>query len=364
MIRPRQGYSSNPDAQLAVAEVSEQIGQQDSLAVLYFASATYDEQLLAREMSNRFACPTWGCASAGVFGAAGYHASGLQAVSLGGCLRVTPFYCARLDDRDSIGQIARGLCQARGQAFALMLLDGLSQKEEEFVHYLFPLAGRVPLVGGSTGGPLDFKHTWLAWGEQVFSGGGLVLLVEVDVPFRLLKFEHSECSERRFVVTASAHDGRVVYELNGKPAALEYARILGAPGELSLEQIARHPWVLELGGQRYLRSIREVRADGGLDLYCRVEEGLVLSAGSPLDPLEEARRGFLDVRRELGGTSLVLGFDCILRRLELEQAGLKTAMADLLKRENAVGFNTFGEQFQALHMNQTFTGVALGTESR
>ena len=27
---------------------------------------------------------------------------------------------------------------------------------------------------------------------------------------------------------------------------------------------------------------------------------------------------------------------------------------------NVVGFGTFGEQFQAMHVNQTFTGVAIG----
>ena len=27
---------------------------------------------------------------------------------------------------------------------------------------------------------------------------------------------------------------------------------------------------------------------------------------------------------------------------------------------NVIGFSTFGEQFQAMHVNQTFTGAAIG----
>jgi len=60
----------------------------------------------------------------------------------------------------------------------------------------------------------------------------------------------------------------------------------------------------------------------------------------------------------------VLAFDSILRRLHLAESGT-LALASQLMRDNAVvGFNTFGEQFAAMHVNQTFTGVAIGRETR
>jgi hypothetical protein len=49
-----------------------------------------------------------------------------------------------------------------------------------------------------------------------------------------------------------------------------------------------------------------------------------------------------------------------LRRLELEQRGLDGAVGAFLATQKVVGFSTYGEQFNALHVNQTFTGVALG----
>ena len=57
---------------------------------------------------------------------------------------------------------------------------------------------------------------------------------------------------------------------------------------------------------------------------------------------------------------LVIGCDCILRALELEEKQQKAEAGRLLAANNVIGFNTFGEQFQAMHVNQTFTGAAIG----
>ena len=34
-------------------------------------------------------------------------------------------------------------------------------------------------------------------------------------------------------------------------------------------------------------------------------------------------------------------------------------MSKMLARHHVLGFNTYGEQFNMLHVNQTFTGVAI-----
>ena len=57
--------------------------------------------------------------------------------------------------------------------------------------------------------------------------------------------------------------------------------------------------------------------------------------------------------------ALVLGCDCVLRYLEIEQAQLRPAIDALMTRHNVIGFATYGEQFNAMHVNQTFTGVAI-----
>lgn len=358
VVHSLQGYSAAPDVEVAVAELVDQVGSDGSVGLLYFASGDYDEQVLARAMARKFHCPVWGCCAAGVFGARGYHPLGIQAVSLSGPLTIKPFFCQSLDDLDAIRAVADGLGQAGRNAFAILLLDGLSQKEEEFVHQLYLRIGNLPILGGSSGGSLDFLKTWLAWGELVYPGGALVLLVESQVPFRVVKFESSLPSPLRFLVTSAEPEQRLVFEINGRPAVEEYARLIGVQS-LQASDLARFPWVLELGGQRYLRALRESRPDGSLVLHCGIEEGTVLSVGRAQDAISVARQAFDAVEKELGSIALLLGFDCVLRRLELEHEGLVPEMAELMKRYQVVGFNTFGEQFDSVHMNQTFTGLAL-----
>jgi hypothetical protein len=35
-----------------------------------------------------------------------------------------------------------------------------------------------------------------------------------------------------------------------------------------------------------------------------------------------------------------------------------------LRRQRVIGFNSYGEQFNGMHINQTFTGVAIGRPGR
>ena len=53
-----------------------------------------------------------------------------------------------------------------------------------------------------------------------------------------------------------------------------------------------------------------------------------------------------------------------LRHLEIDRRGIKEEIGEILTRNNVIGFSTYGEQYNAMHVNQTFTGVAIGTERR
>jgi hypothetical protein len=37
-------------------------------------------------------------------------------------------------------------------------------------------------------------------------------------------------------------------------------------------------------------------------------------------------------------------------------------VSQIFRLNNTVGFNTYGEQFAGVHINQTLTGIAIGTE--
>ena len=69
---------------------------------------------------------------------------------------------------------------------------------------------------------------------------------------------------------------------------------------------------------------------------------------------------FAGLRDELGELSGALVFDCILRRLNFEETAVDGELGRLLAESGAVGFSTYGEQYDGVHVNQTMVGIAFG----
>jgi hypothetical protein len=163
------------------------------------------------------------------------------------------------------------------------------------------------------------------------------------------------------VTTSADPSVRLVREINGIPAADAYAELLGLTvDQLDPSVFSRHPVMLRLGSDHYVRSIQKVNPDRSLTFYCAIDEGLVLSVGEGVDPLGTLEQGLRDSTADLGELSLVIGCDCVLRRLELEKRDVARRAGEILSSYKVIGFSTYGEQFNAVHVNQTFTGIALG----
>jgi hypothetical protein len=122
--------------------------------------------------------------------------------------------------------------------------------------------------------------------------------------------------------------------------------------------------VVRVGGEYHVRSIQKVEPDGSLRFYCGIDEGLVLTMAEGGDMAAKLEEALAALEQDLGQVDTILGFDCILRRLEAEQSQKARDVSDILKRHKVVGFSTYGEQFRSMHVNQTFTGVAIGGPAR
>jgi Uncharacterized conserved protein len=127
---------------------------------------------------------------------------------------------------------------------------------------------------------------------------------------------------------------------------------------------AAHPVVLRIGGSYFVRSIQKVNDDESLSFYCAIDEGIVLTVARGEDLVGNLEQTFESVVSVVGEPALTIGCDCVLRNLEIGQRGLRDAVSSLFRRHNVVGFSTYGEQYNAMHVNQTFTGVAIGGSSR
>ena len=161
------------------------------------------------------------------------------------------------------------------------------------------------------------------------------------------------------VVTAADPTRRVVMEINAEPAARAYARALGRdPDQLSQFIFAAHPVVVRIGGNHHVCAIQQVEPNGDLKFLSAVDVGQVLTLAEGQEISAHLERS-LDRLSPDGPPEAILACECILRRLEIEETQVKGVMSRTLARHNVVGFNSYGEQLNMLHVNQTFTGVAI-----
>ena len=158
------------------------------------------------------------------------------------------------------------------------------------------------------------------------------------------------------VVTEADPARRIVRQINAEPAAREYARVLGKdPEQLSTFTFAAHPVVVRFGGTHHVRAIQRVLRNGDLVFFSAIDEGLVLTLAEPEDMAAHLDRELERIGR--GRTpEAIWACDCILRRVEAEQTQQTRALSRILARHRVVGFSTYGEQINGLHVNQTMTG--------
>ncbi len=262
--------------------------------------------------------------------------------------------------------LKRSLREHEGRAghrdvFALCFIDGMSYAEEAVTSALHWGLDDIPLIGGSAGDDMKFETTTLISNGIVASDCAIVALVSTDVPFHVFKTENFLPTGEKLVVTASDPDRRIVREFNAGGAAEEFAAAIGIDaGALTPIAFASHPVVVRVGGEYYCRSIQKVNADGSLTFFCAIDDGIVLTIAQPKGMVESTRAELRKVGERLGGIDMVLGFDCVLRRLDAQNRQVIREISELYRNNNVIGFGTYGEQYRSMHLNQTFTGIAFG----
>lgn len=367
-FQPRYASSESPDPIHAVAEFAHQLGDEGLETVIFFCSPDYDLEVLGQALHNTFSCACIGCTSSGQIGNAGFQHSGLLGIGLGTGFHAHNFVIHPLKEYTSaIADIAEAIrleSEARPdlQRFGLLLVDGLSMEEERLVANLYQQIGNVPFIGGSAGDNLRFEKSYVYDGKGHFlSDAAVFSVIETSAPVTIFKVQHFEPSEVELVITEADAEKRIIREINGEPAAQVYADALGLTvDELTPTVFSRNPLVLSFGDEPYVRSILKWNDDLSLTCYCAIEEGLIVSIGLAEDPLETFREAFAKVNQVIEQPVIIIGCDCILRRLQFEKEGLDQQIGRIMVENRVVGFSTYGEQYNGLHVNQTFTGVAIG----
>ena len=357
-----------------VSSLQAQLSGRYLSLLLVFFSPRFDADKLAQGLRNMFSpALIVGCSSAGEFSPQGMFEGSVVAVGFStetfafatrlvenvSRLRVQDVASIVHDAFYSLDRRVRGL--NRNDTFALMLTDGLSQKEDQLTAAFSAALSGAPMVGASAADEMTFDRTRILFQGRIYEDAAALIIGRSHLPFCAFSCDHFEPTPMRLVVTRADADRRIVHELNTAPAAQEYAAAIGMQvNELGYSEFASHPLAVRVGEKLYSRAIKEVVGKGGLQFMSAIDEGVVLTIAEADDFVQNIRETLDDIKAQVRRPQLILGFECLFRRLEIEGNQLKQQVEQIYAENDVAGFNTYGEQFRAMHLNQTLTGIAIG----
>jgi hypothetical protein len=247
------------------------------------------------------------------------------------------------------------------ELFCLTFIDGLSMKEEMVVSMVAEALAGVRLVGGSAGDDLQFRETAVITSGRALTNAAVLVLAHSKTPFEIIKHQHFVETSRTVAITRADVAARRVYEMDGIPAAQAYARALGIDrSQLTDDLTFSNPLTFSCRGELYVRSIQKVHDDDSISFYCGIEEGMVLDLGGRTSMVGALRDDLSKVAGESKKFDFLIGCNCILRALEAEAGSSHPAIGDALTSvcKASIGFDTYGEQLDGLHINQTLVALA------
>jgi hypothetical protein len=234
------GWSTKGDAveavREAVAMLREGMGDNEPEFVFLFCSCKYDEEAVLREVSRELpkAKIYGGTSCLGVLTPDGFH------TSENGALAVMGIHSSKLTFgvggaslKDFLPEEAakNALRQALEDAGKpdqipdLILITAAPGKEEEILRGIDNLTGgRVPVIGGSSADD-EIKGEWKQFANRVYTDGVALTVIFSELRFGWAYEAGYYLTKENGVVTNAA--GRIIYEINGEPAAEIYNRWTG-----------------------------------------------------------------------------------------------------------------------------------------
>ena len=349
--------------------------QQWALGLIWFSASRHDAQTLSETLHQLAPQFTFcGCSTSGEITPDGLQESGVVALLLP--VKWFTVSICTLPDVSILGMesIARLASETRvdflqtldtdDPVFAFNMIDGLTYSEELVTVALDRGLDGIPLIGGSAGDDLHFERTWQIHNGLTYTGAAVVALIQCRLPCQTFTNNNFVPTDYKLVVTEADPEQRKVIEFNAQPAARAYAEAIGSTvDELDTGSFASHSVVVKSGGKYYCRSIQKLNEDESLTFFCAIDHGLVLTVARSEGIVASSHAAIDLIEEAIGPIDMLFGFDCIYRKLDVQHRQTSHRIASLYQDTNFIGFNTYGEQYNSMHINQTFTGIAIGTPS-
>lgn len=376
------GHSTNPDegqaAQEAVSMMQENLNKSPDF-VFVFSSIVYDESILINEIKNLLPASKiyGGTSSLGPMTTKGYLGSEKQSVGIMGIARPEIIWGvggADLDEtpalqagKEAISGALENAGQEQGQKPAIVFMTAAPGKEEKIIQGIEQVIGdEVPIFGGSSGDN-EIIGKWKQFANtQVYKNGVALAVAFTDLKVAYAYEAGYPVTEETGTVTRA--EGRIIYEINERPAAQVYnewtggvfseqiekgGKVWGILTEATLYPIAK---VLQIPGKEPFHLAvhpLSIHPDLSLEVFADVKDGdeIALLHGNweillnrfKTTP-EKAMKRF---RIKKGGGIFALYTFCggtLLAIPENERSKMPLLLKNTIGNTPFIGNFTFGEQ--------------------
>ncbi|MCT4543961.1 MAG: FIST C-terminal domain-containing protein [Vallitalea sp.] len=370
-------YSQNKDSHEAVEEIIKKIVQEDICLVMFFASTTHDFKYVSKQLYNKFSdSEVIGTTTAGEICNEGFMDNGLLAISISS--RKMKVKSIMIEDgdkhpilyKDKISDVMKNVglnpnsSNISNEGFGIGLFNGVLCLEEKLLSVLYSVINdpEFKLVGGSAGDGLNFKNTFISYNGSVINNGCVVSFVKTDIPFCIKKENIFTQSGKTMTATKVDVRNRVIYELNGKPAATEYARVLGINEKDLDKHFTINPLGRMIGDEIFIATPTQINPDKSITVYAQVLPYSIVEILEPIDPKTVLHETLSEVKEEIPNLKLLISFNCLLRTLYFKEKKITDDLTNIFNEYVPLlcGFSSYGEQYGKFHMNETLTILALG----
>jgi hypothetical protein len=365
------------DTKTAIDELLVELGAADASLTLVFYGTHHDDQVIARALDAATGKRGVAGTTAGELTCDGFANDSMTGMSFhGDGVRAAVEIIPQLRQLSLVpivnlpDTLARGIGRTKDELdpkrhLWLFLLDGLSGKEGLLTPFFMQAATRVGLVGASLGDGQEFLEARIVHHGRVYRDAAATILLEYDGPFVAFKHTHMKLTDRRLEVSKISKGGRILEQLDGEVAQVAYAEMLGVdPSEVTQALTSKYPLGYRFRGRPFPVSILQVHPDGTFRLGSSVQHGEQLNILEPDDLVECTRKSLSKAITKFSkdgtGVEGMLLFHCLARFIEATESGQADALGKVLSQTPVCGLNTYGEQFETMHMNHSLTGVIFG----
>ena len=357
------------DAAEAVKDLKEQLSDIDACLVLFFVSTAYPPDTIGKEMANAFPnAHTVGCTTAGemITGKMGENSIVAMAWSKDTLkdLKVEVLQNMKADT-EAVAKAFKSFEASLGMRMkyldperyvGMVIFDGLSGCEE-FINDRIGNLTNVPFVGGTAGDDLKFQCTHLFLDGKIFTEGAILLLMEPSNGFEVLKTQSCELTDKILTPTKVDENRRLVFEFDGKPAAVAYSEALGVSLDDLPKYFSAFPFGLVFDEQHiFVRVPQYISDDLSVKFACALKTGLEFAVLRATDVVADTA---VDLKKhKINEMKAIVDFNCAYRFLELRAKNQLKEYSELFGDVPTIGFSTYGESYIG-HMNQTSTMLLL-----